>query len=376
MQTMTPGTAQRMEQTYAGYKNKEAPITPWKKPNRSYKVLDGRIEKFDRMLQRFVEYVKKYKREPESSDHDDEQIYNWVQSVRRKKRQGDLLPLFEDKLNNIQFVWEKPPVHVSPFLYKVERKIKSAIPFQRNHATFRWLAREVMRYNNNTMLPTSRIKFERILQINQATVLEGGTVSEVWNKNYKIVVRYKKDERNQSLRELFNQKPSLEVWMNLLNLHKKLGVLNEEWVQKLADMEFHQVNNKSSVEMTDQKWKKYILEIKKDIETNGKPVKISELRTYRKYKRLQNAYDGFASPEQKAMFDILEINPSKKKNWDERYDDLKKFVAENGCMPTSKKDCNLYQWLQSTIRYASANKLSPEKYQRLKDLGVQFRQVS
>lgn len=55
-------------------------------------------------------------------------------------------------------------------------------------------------------------------------------------------------------------------------LHNKMGILSEQWIQKLADMQLFEPRKKHSTETKELKWYQYLLEARENIEINGKPA--------------------------------------------------------------------------------------------------------
>ncbi len=51
-----------------------------------------------------------------------------------------------------------------------------------------------------------------------------------------------------------------------------MGILSEQWIQKLADMQLFEPRKKHSTETKELKWYQYLLEARENIEINGKPA--------------------------------------------------------------------------------------------------------
>ena len=201
MQTITSDVDQTSRQNSSGNEKKSIAVPKWRKAQPE-KILPVNLEKFDTHFALLIEFQKKYKRDPEHRDDDHKKLYYWVVNMRAKKRNETIPSLFLKKLNSINFIWEKPTLHTSPLFYKTEELIKNGSNIPPGKIVFNWLSREIKRYQNNAQPPEMRIKFEQLLQINQASDLENETVAAIWNKNHKAVLKYKENRSSKGLTQL------------------------------------------------------------------------------------------------------------------------------------------------------------------------------
>ena len=94
---------------------------------------------------------------------------------------------------------------------------------------------------------------------------------------------------------------------------------------------------------------------------------------YQRYRWLVNGYNSAAEKE-KALFDSLNIRqPTLRKKWHEYYSDLQQYIAANHELPTGGQGNKLAAWLKLQINWGVQNKLSPDRYEKLQNAGIQFK---
>ena len=319
---------------------------------------------WDENYERLKEFIDKNGRFPTQK----EPCGTWLARQRKSYREGKLSKEREAKLDDLgDWNISKKEIDEQRWNENYE-KLKEFVEENGRFPTQKepcgsWLSTQRLSYRKGKLSEERKAKLDDLgdWNISQKEIDE-----QRWNENYEKLKEFVEENGRFPI---YNE--SCGVWLNHQRTcyrERKLSKERKAKLDKLGNGDW--LNPKETI--YDRLWNENYEKLKEFMNENHRfPTQnepcgkwLNEQRVvYRK---------GKLSKEREAKLNLLGnwLNPQKEKDqqiWNERYEELKKFVKKEGRFPTSKEVCGI--WLKTQRAFYRKGKLSKEREAKLNLLG-------
>jgi hypothetical protein len=222
----------------------------------------------------------------------------------------------------------------------------------------------------------SETQIQRMNEIGYVWDFQAQKVQETWMKWYRELENYAKEQGNSHVpRTHNNTKLASWVWIQRIRLEKNYGSqpkLTNDQIALLDKLGFRW-------DVRGEKWAERIEQLSQFRAQHGH-CDLSEDEDLKSWAQLQRTAqaEGKLDPERKAQLDALGFPwaGSVDRRWDEMYDRLKEYHAENGNsdVPAKwNKDPKLAAWLSAQRERRKKGQMTAEEILQLDSLGVTWK---
>jgi superfamily II DNA or RNA helicase len=339
---------------------------------------------WDIVFDTLKEFVEKYNRFPNKNEtYDGMRLGTWCNNQRVLYRQERLSQEQIDKLNSLNFAWNLVEENWNAAFEQLENITKKLGHFPKMgeltgefKSLYFWISAQRTAFRNGTLTDEHK---EKLLSIGCKL---NPNVAEMWNLRYNQLKDFV--EKNGRFPTYADKKQSEDLklvytWINSQKKKIRTGSLTDEQLEKLEAIGF--TRNKF-----DDAWNQNFEILQKFIaEYNHLPYRQD---TYDGFSigvwfntQINKKDDGSLSAERAEKFDkIIERFSAKKTKyavqWDETFEKLSAFVAENGMpkyVPENKDELALYKWIYAQRAKFKKNELTDEQVEKLAEIGVRFK---
>lgn len=298
---------------------------------------------------------------------DDKDLYNWIANQRSRKKNGTLKNEELRKLYSINFVWSIVEWKWERMYSQFQEYAKGNVfpPCQGidDEELVKW-----HKYQTNCIKENKIISKEqkgRFLLINNR--FEGPSSRKKWFEPYNELVKFRQENPTQWPHYHRENSKSIEsklyVFCQTMRTRYRENDLGNFWFEKMAELDFN-------FEGKTDNWTQYWQEIKDKLE-NCNSISVEELGA--------NAYSWILRHRKSYEEETLSDYQNKKikelkldrffETWEQKFEDVKKWVLEHQKIPTPKSNKDFHIWLYSQRSRYKNDTLGDEQITKLRDLG-------
>ena len=312
-------------------------------------------------LKNYLEANKDY---PSKKDNKD--LYNWIANQRHRKKSGTLKNEELRKLNAINFVWNIVEWRWER-MYSIfqEYSNENAFPPCKgidNDELVKWYRYQHSCINDDKIISTEQKK--RFIAIDDK--FEGPSQRKKWIEPYRGLVNFRLENPDKWPQYDRNDKKSVEsklyIFCQTIRKRYREDDLENYWFEKMISIDF---NFEGKADNWTQYWQevRYLLEDSSSISA----TEIGE-NAYSWILRHKKSYDeGKLSAYQTKKIEELNLDRFFE-TWDEKFENVKKWVMENGEIPTKKAHSDLNSWLHSQRSRYKNGSLNDNQISKLNEI--------
>lgn len=305
----------------------------------------------------------------------------WMMKIDKEYREGKLKKERYDKLNSIGYVFKNRKW--SECFENAKQKIEELGHFPNqceDNNVYSWLSKQLKKYNSNK-LTVNQKKLLDDIHIQQLSLGD-----ESWDDRFQYLKEYyEKNGELPSYNEKFGIKKKIDFgpWSTKQRIDYKAGRLTDNQKAKLESIGFTFDTEQINISKWDEKFE--LLKTWLKTHNNCFPNNNRSSNNFEKtvsifvqYNRnwfngnLKNYGEFPAERKQKLDSIGFEWNQINDKKWDENFEKMKEQLIKFGRIPyqIDGKLNSIYTWLKNQKSNYKNNKLSPEKIQKLKEIGI------
>ena len=305
------------------------------------------------------------------SKKDDKDLYNWVANQRNCKKNGTLKNEELRKLNAIGFVW-------NVVKWKWERMFSIFHEYSTENVfppckgidddeLVKWYKYQHSCIRDNKIISTEQKK--RFLAIDNE--FEGPSSRKNWFEPYRELVKFRLENPNKwpqyDRDNTKSAKNKLYIFCQTMRKRYRENDLGNFWFEKMASIDFN-------FEGKTDNWTRYWQEVKNLLE-NTNSISATEIgdNAYSWVLRHRKSYDEGKLSEYRTK-KIEELNLDRFfETWDKKFENVKKWVTENGKIPTKKANSDFNSWLYSQRSRYKNGRLNDDQISKLNEINFDLK---
>ena len=306
---------------------------------------------------KYKQFVKTFNRNPHSrEEYCNINLGSWTEVQKRKYKNKTLEQDKIDKLNELGFIWDvNESLWENGFsLYKSYKEENNGEPMNSNKDLGTWCRLQRRKYKNKTL------EQDKIDKLNELGFI-WDKKKVYWEEKFKLLKEY--IHKNNSIPS--QSDPQLGTWCITQRESFFNKTLEQDKIDKLNEIGF------IWGDILEQQWETNFNELKKHIKKGAEcSNKLKKWMTvqrnlYKDNKLLKNRYD--------KLNNIGFVWDIKKNNWNNNFLKYKEYYKKNISV-TTQIDKKLYNWVNTQKDNFKKKKLTPERIDKLKSVGLDFQE--